>query len=236
MIRAAPAALLLCCTAFANGVLTFGDPDCLGQSCFGPTDPTTGATLQGLGDGTATFATVSFFHSFPFLPGAGDFAGTDQIYVGSSQTGAHDGYATSPQRINAPEILILDYSSLVPFGQFVTSLTIGMAADDFQVVTFGQAFVATVNGILQPDLTHFMNSFDGGGPQVKFFTVGLSTALDTPSHTLTLNIDQQGDGGDGWAIDFLTIGVTTSATPEPATFGLMLASAALLIYRRARRS
>jgi hypothetical protein len=30
---------------------------------------------------------------------------------------------------------------------------------------------------------------------------------------LTLSIDQGGDGGDGWALDYLTVGVTTQQTP-----------------------
>jgi len=43
-------------------------------------------------------------HEFPFTPSAGDFAGTDQIYVRSVQTAAHDGYAGAAQRINGPSM------------------------------------------------------------------------------------------------------------------------------------
>src|SRR5579864_2153151 len=84
------------------GVLTFGDEDCLGTGCYGASDSTAGATLQGLAPGASTLATNSFGHGFPFTPDAGDFPGTDQIFVGSVQTGAHDGYSISAQRINGP--------------------------------------------------------------------------------------------------------------------------------------
>jgi hypothetical protein len=54
------------------------------------------------------------------------------------------------------------------------------------------------------------------GPFVHFFTIGLSTSPDNPSHTLNLSIDEGGDGGDGWAIDFATVGVTPPARfPNP---------------------
>jgi hypothetical protein len=58
------------------------------------------------------------------------------------------------------------------------------------------------------------------GPVVQFFTIGLDPSIDTPSHTITISIDEGGDGGDGWAVDFATMGVTT--TPEPSTLGLLV--------------
>jgi len=231
--------LLLSASAHA-AVVTFGDMDCLNNPTFCTSDPTLGATLEGLAAGTITDATNSFPHPFPFVP-SGDFAGTDQIFVGSTQTGAHDGYSVASPRINGPQILTLDYSSLVGVGQTVTSLTLGVGSDDFQFPPFGQPFVATLNGIAAPDLTAKLNSLDEGGPVMHFFTIGLSAGLDNPSHTLTLSIDQGGDGGDGWAVDFLTVGVTTTgaaAAPEPAT--TVLAGAGLIGFmalarrRRAR--
>jgi hypothetical protein len=220
------------------GVVTYGDEDCLGFGCYGANDPTAGATLQGLAANTVTQATNFFGHSFPFSPSA-DFAGTDQIYVGSVQTAAHDGYAASAGRLNGPQTLVLNYSSLVGAGQTVTSLTLGIAADDFQNPSFGQPYVATLNGGAASGLSLTLNALSETGPAVHFFTIGLSTALDNPAHTITLTIDQGGDGGDGWAVDFLTMGVTTSAAsgvPEPAPFVLMLAPSALFLLRRARRS
>jgi hypothetical protein len=230
--------LVLLAVPGSASVLFYGDTDCLGFGCYGVNDPTSGATLQGLAAGSVTDSTGTFAHTFPFVPGGGDFPGTDQIYVGSVQTGAHDGYSTSTQRISGPQILVLDYSSLVSAGQVVTSMTLGIAADDFQFPNFGQPFVATLNGGAAPGLTATLNALSQSGPVVHFFTIGLSTALDNPAHKLTLAIDQGGDGGDGWAVDFLTMGVTTSAAktvPEPGSFALLIAPAAVLLYRRKRR-
>ena len=45
-------------------------------------------------------------------------------------------------------------------------------------------------------------------------------------------VDRQGgDGGDGWAVDFLTVGVTT--TPEPSA--ILLAGLGILGLLRTRR-
>jgi len=163
---------------------------------------------------------------------------TDQIYVGSVQTGAHDGYSGMPVRINGPQTLVLNYSSLVSGGT-VATLTLGIGADDFQFPVFGQPFTATVNGVVNTALTSLLNSLVQTGPVVQFVSIGLNPAIDTPAHTLTLSIDQGGDGGDGWAIDYLTVGVTTNAAaaPEPATAALFLAGiAGLLLRRRLTRS
>jgi hypothetical protein len=212
--------------------------DCLNQGCYGSSDPTAGATLQGLSVNTVTFATNAFGHGYPFSPEAGEFPGTDQIYVGSSQTGSHDGYSTVASRINGPQILTLNYSGLVPGGQTVTSLTLGIAADDFQNPVFGQPFTASINGATNTALTNTLNGQNQSGPAVQFFTIGLNPSIDTPSHTLTLSINEGGDGGDGWAVDFLTVGVTTSGTavaPEPLStmlVGAGLVGLAMLLRRR----
>lgn len=211
--------LLLLAGSLQAGVITFGTEDCLGTGCYGASDPTAGATLIGLAPGAVTDASSTYGHSFPFTPSAGDFPGTDQIYVGSVQTGSDDGYSTSQQRINGPDVMTMDYSSLVGAGQSVTSLTLGIAADDFQFPVFGQPFIVTLDGSPDPALTTELESLNESGPEVHFFTIGLDPALDNPSHTLTLSIDEGGNGGDGWAVDFLTLGVETAAagTPEPGT-------------------
>jgi hypothetical protein len=233
-------AVIACLGNASAGTLFFGDEDCLGFGCYGASDPTSGATLQGLAAGTVTLATTPFAHGFPFVPDGTDVAGTDQIYVGSVLTFAHDGYAAASQRVNGPQILTLDYSSLVLSGQTVTSLTLGLASDDFQFPPFGQPFSASVNGVANATLTSTLNSLDESGPQVRFLTLGLSTALDNPSHILTVRIDEGGDGGDGWAIDFATVGVTTTAagvpgTPEPGTWILLATGFAAVIAARRRR-
>lgn len=224
-------------------VQMYGDPDALGTGGSYPSDPTAGATLQGLAPGATTASSLGpIFHPFAGAPGIGDFAGTDQVYVGSNQTGFRDGYSTLAVRLAGPQVLTLDFSSLVPGGSVLTSLTLGIAADDFQAPSFGQPFVATLNGAAAPALTALLNSIDQGGPAVQFFTIGLDPSLDNGSHILTLAIDQGGDGGDGWAVDFLTIGVTTRVAggnlPEPgglALAGLALALVAVVLRLRRRR-
>src|ERR1035438_6777168 len=106
-MRTRYSALLLVTAAVSGhaGVLTFGTMDCLGQGCYGASDPTAGANLQGLAPNAVTLASLSFAHAYPFSPSPGDFPGTDTIYVGSVQTGAHDGYSTYAGRVNGPQVL-----------------------------------------------------------------------------------------------------------------------------------
>ena len=181
-------------------------------------------------------ATDSFGHGFPFSPAPGEFSGTDQIYVGSNQTGAHDGYSVAASRLNGPQTVSLDYSSLIAPGQHVVTFTLGIAADDFQFPAFGQPFTASINGVVDNALTTELNSLDLSGPRAQFFSIGIDPALLLGSNILTLQIDQGGDGGDGWAVDFFTAGVTTSAVPEPiSVLSMGLGAIVVLGYARLRR-
>src|SRR5262249_44089887 len=155
------------------------------------------------------------------------FPGTDTIYVGSVQTASHDGYSVAASRVAGPLVASLDYSSLVPAGQTITSLTLGIAADDFQNPRFGQPFTATINGTAATALTTKLNTIDETGPVVHFFTIGIDPSLLSSTNILTLSIDEGGDGGDGYAVDFFTVGVTTqpTATPEPGTLALVAVGA-----------
>ena len=192
-------------------------------------EPTTGATLQGLTINQVTTASLITDHAYPFGPSV-DYAGTDQIYVGSTQTVSHDGYSGYAGRLNGPQVISMNYSSAIPAGHIVTTLTLGIAADDFQNPAFGQSFSASVNGVSNATLTSKLNSLDQTGPKVQFFSIGIDPDDLETNDILTLSVNQGGTGGDGWAIDFLTIGLTTEV-PEPVTICL-LSLGGLLLRRR----
>jgi hypothetical protein len=204
-------------TSIDGQVATYGDRDLVGFQYPPGANPVAGARLVGLASGAITLATEGFGHGFPFKPGDNDVNGdedypnTDQIFVGSNQTAAHDGYAQFDGRKQGPATFSLDYSKLVPAGTRISTLTLGIAIDDVQFAMWGQPFSASING--QPDraITSELNKIDDTGPMTRFFSAGIDPAILTPDHILTVAIDEGGDGGDGFAIDFLTVGLTTSA-------------------------
>jgi hypothetical protein len=217
------------------GIITYGDMDCLNWGCYGSDDPTAGATPIGLLPGVVTPATWSYGHLWPISPETGDYPGTDQIYVGSGQTiDCWDGYCNAGP-LNGPQVFLLDYSSLIPAGQTVVSFTLGIAADDFQFPVWAQPFSASINGSVHPALTSTLNSLDQSGARVQFFTIGIDPALLNGTNVLDLRIDEGGDGGDGWAVDFLTVGVETSGVPEPGCAGLLGTGLAALFWLSRRR-
>jgi len=212
----------------------YGTENQCGAGAYG-FDPKAGATLSGLTAGQMTAGTQSQGHTeFIPNPASGDFAGTDTIHVGSTFTNqAHDGYSgqylypANATVIKGPDVFALDYSSLIPTGQVLKTLTLGIAADDFQAPKYGQPFTATINGQTSAALTDKLNSVTLTDPSNLFFTVGIDPALLNGSKTLNLSIDEGGDGGDGYAVDFLTVGVTTGSTPLPeasstVSLGLLL--------------
>jgi hypothetical protein len=203
-------------TTIDGQVATYGDRDLVGFHYPPGANPVAGARLIGLAPGAITVAAEGFGHGFPFKPGDNnvngdeDYPNTDQIFVGSNQTAAHDGYAQFDDRKKGPAVFSLDYSKLVPAGAKISSLTLGIAVDDVQFAMWGQPFNASVNG--QPDavITSELNKIDDTGPMTRFFSAGIDPATLTSDHILNVAIDEGGDGGDGFAIDFLTVGVTTS--------------------------
>ncbi len=198
---------------FSNSV-EYGDEDLCNTGAYS-SDPKAGATLIGLAPNVVTFATHSFSHSYPFAPTSTDYPGTDQIYVGQVQTASRDGYSKYSGRLHGPQIITLDYSSLVPAGQTILTLTLGIGADDFQYPKWGDPFTVVVNGATNTALTAAINSLNQTGPYERFLTIGIDPAALQNNNALTLSINEGGDGGDGWAIDFLTIGVTTSSNSLP---------------------
>jgi hypothetical protein len=224
-------------TLLSPNVLLYGTENLLGNGTYNG-DPTARATLACLAAGDVTFAALAQGHGFPFSPAAGDYPGTDQIYVGSNQTAAHDGYSQASSRIPGPQVVSFDYSSLVPAGSAVDTLTLGIAADDFQFTVFGNPFSATINGTSDPVLSATLNSLNETGPVVQLFTIGIDRATLYSSDVLNLSIDEGGDGGDGWAVDYFTIGVTTSPVPEPSSWCLWAAGigGAIALRRKSCRA
>lgn len=213
-------------TSIDGQVATYGDRDLVGFHYPPGANPVAGARLFGLAPGAITLASEGFGHGFPFKPGDNnvngevDYPNTDQIFVGSNQTGAHDGYAQFDGRKQGPAVFSLDYSKLVPAGTKIRTLTLGIAIDDVQFAMWGQPFNTNVNG--QPDraIASELNKIDDTGPMTRFFSAGIDPALLTPDHILKVAIDEGGDGGDGFAIDFLTVGITTSnGAPASAANG-----------------
>ncbi len=222
-------------TSVAPGVLEYGSENQEGAGPYAAGfDPKAGATLSGLAPGQVTMGTQSSGHTefFPDAP-AGDFAGTDTIHVGSSFTDqAHDGYSyqylSTGHGVKGPDTFALNYASLVPAGQTVQTLTLGIEADDFQFSKYGQPFTAFINGVESPGFEKVLNTPVLTDPSSQFFSFGVDPALLSSSGILNLSIDEGGDGGDGYAVDFLTVGVTSipAAVPEASTtisFGLLLA-------------
>jgi hypothetical protein len=214
-----------------GGVLQFGDADVVGTGSYG-NDPLTGASTNGLGANATTVGSFSFAHGYPFSPEGDDYAGTDQIYVGSNQTGFNDGYSGFGGRIAGPQVITMDYNSLLTSGESIVSFTLGIMADDFQFTAFGNAFTAKINGVKNQTLSDLLNGLNQTGPYSQFVSIGLDVSSLNPDGTLTLSIDQGGNGGDGWAIDFLTIGVQTRI-PTPGSLAL-LGGSLLLMTRRQR--
>ena len=220
------------------GVLLYGDIDRLGFGFGDPTASYAGATLVGLAPGTTSAAASAFGHGFPFTPEADDFAGTDRIFVGSSQTGFHDGYSSTASRASGPQTFTLDFSSLVAPGATVTSITLGLGLDDFQFGSFGQAYVGSINGAAYAPFSAMLNGTNLTGPATRFYTIGLNTASISGT-SFTVSIDQGGTGGDGWAIDYLTVGVQTRMAPVPEPTTIALAATGLLgigLVARRRRA
>jgi hypothetical protein len=218
----------VCRLTAATSIIQYGDKDVLGTGAYS-VDPVTGATLIGLQPNAVTLGAPAVIHSFPFSPSVGDYPGTDQIYTGSIQTAFGDGYSVSNQRVSGPQVITLDYSALL-LSEQVKTFTLGIGADDFENLTWGQPFIARINGNQHLALTNTLNNLiNQTGPYTQFFSIGIDPDILSPTKTLTLEIDNLGNGSDGWAIDFLTVGV--EVIPEPSSIVLLLLGGLPLIRR-----
>lgn len=198
-------------------VLEYGDRDCLGFDCYGQIDPTADVTLNGLAANESSISNERFFHSFPFLPEADDYAGTDQIFCNTAnapETG--DGYCNSDAEATIGSLTtVLDYSAALSPNEIVKTLTLGIASDDFQTRDFGGRFKAFINGQEYDFLSQLLDGLNNGGPSVKFFSVGVPLDFLTADNQLSIEIAKEGgiDTPDGFAADFFTVGVETVPTP-----------------------
>ena len=232
-------------SSIAPGVLQFGDRDRANTGAY-TSDPTAGATLLGLSPGVVTTAPLREGTEYPIATDAGDFAGSDRIFVGDPLTSCSDGYCSYARDYpsnasSGPQVFSLDFGSLIPAGRRVTSLTLGLALVDFQFPAFSQPFIGMINGTEWEPFSAALNSIDTGGPLVQFRTIGLPTSSYEPN-VLTIGINNGGTGGDAWAIDFLTLGFTTESlpgavAPEPVSLVLLgtgLAGVAAVRQRKRR--
>lgn len=225
---ASAGACVLVGSSASAAVLQYGDKDMLGTGVY-PIDPVTGATLEGLAPGSFTMGAPAVGHGFPFDPAPGDYAGTDRIYTSTSQSGFSDGYSSYGNR-GRGHTIVMDYSSLLGPGESVASLTLGVGFDDFQAPVWGPQYTLSINGVPYAPLSALANSLNQTGPLVQFASIGIDPALLLPTHILTLTIDLAAPATEGWAVDFLTIGVTV---PAPGAAGV-LALGAIIAGRRRR--
>lgn len=200
----------------APKVLVYGDKDLFGSQYPKGAHPTAGAQLYGLQPGQVSTATQTYDYGNIFTPGFGDlggqtdYPGTDQLYVASSST------PQMSQIQRGPEVISMDYSSQVPPGQVATGLTLGMAASNFNAQGTQQTYTAWINNQIDVPLSRQLNSLEMSAQDTQFFAIGIDPQLLLPDDTLTLKIDASGSSNPlAWAIDFLTIGVTTAPAPTP---------------------
>ncbi len=207
---AVPVALCLAASAQAE-VKVFGDKDLLGFGQYSSDPPEWGARTEGLKPGEVKTGIFKTFHNFPFTPTPEDFPGTDQVYVGSNQSASLDEYANYGGRQKGPQTFKLDIGDLLSGGKPQT-LTLGIMFDDLQQPTHGQPFVVTVNGQRLDAMNQAINQQNlrdkENRPSTVFISAGLDPSILQSGNTLEVVIDQEGQGGDGWAVDYLTVGVT----------------------------
>ena len=99
-----------------SSVKFFGTQNLFGFNFANNTDPLAGAALKGLAANASTQATNEYRHGYPFGPAYGDFAAPIRVYVGSNQSAELDGYSSNTDRVAGPQVVTLDYNSLIKSG------------------------------------------------------------------------------------------------------------------------
>jgi len=82
----------------------------------------------------------------------------------------------------------------------------------------GESVHATINGsVTLGSPRYWGTSIDESGPVVQFFTIGIDPATLLANQRPDLVRSTKAEtADDGWAVDFFTVGVTTSATAVPS--------------------
>lgn len=206
-------------------VVVFGDLDRVGNGTY-LTSPWDTAALFGLTAGQTSAGPV-FPAAGPTPPNQADFQRTDRVLKGTGS--AQDGYANAMNNpLSGAHTFTLDYTAALQGGTAVDTLTIGVMLIDVQPSASAQ-YTLNVNGSASAftNITGVVNGLDQAGQAGQFLSFGVPLdvlALNPSANTLNFTIDQ-GVGGDGFAVDFLTVGVTP--VPEPA--GLLLVGLAAFV-------
>ena len=156
-------------------------------------------------------------HSFPFNPEGNDVTGTDDILMSTRAIGCRDGYCSEDPYPVIPTPIALSYDLR---GTTVTAARLQLFVDDFQPMSFGSHFKATIDGVAAPFLSDVINSLRQGGPIGKLITVQLPATfipLVADGAISVLVDDVTTTEGDGFAIDFVKLLINASASTYTGT-------------------
>jgi hypothetical protein len=181
-------------------VEVYGTVNLLGMGFAAKANPFAGASLEGLAPNVTSAATNKYVGPSNFTPPAGDYPGTDQIYVGSNTI------ATLDEAVG-PQVITLNYSALTRLGHPISTFTLGIATDGFENPTVNIPYTASINGVPNAALTSLLNGLNNADRVEQFVSIGIDPAQLLASKVLTITIDGPGDNISGWAVDFLTVGI-----------------------------
>lgn len=184
----------------SSNVGVFGTVNLLGLGYPAKANPFAGASLQGLASNVTSTAINKYAGPGDFTPPAGDYPGTDQIYVGSNTIATLD-------QVLGPQVITLNYSALTRLGHPISTFTLGIATDGFENPTINIPYTASINGVPNAALTSLLNGLNDAGRVEQFVSIGIDPAQLLASKVLTITIDGPGDNISGWAVDFLTVAI-----------------------------